>query len=220
MWPREGTSLLELVTVYAHERWGHHPLCVDATLATVAQRVNDLTSDANRPGLVAFVPWLAGTVTTDPRVPAAVATVCLNQALPLATGASRDELVAGAGIAATLRVTERPQGWNGSRHVHAHERHLAGPVSAAVGIIARGADRATRRDDVLWQLLSACVDAARTQLGQPSADLARPEVAPRLMRVRREWVLEDGGDWRTVVCIPVDDVEHFRMFGDHRYPGT
>jgi hypothetical protein len=219
MWPRQGTSLVELVTVYAHEPWSHHPLCVDATLTVVAQRVNDLTTDARRGDLAAFVPWLAGTRTDDPHVPAAVASVCLNQALPVAGEEARDELVAGADIAAGLRVAE-PHGWNDNRHVHAQERHLAGPVALAVTAIARAADGAVRRDEVLWQLLADCVDAARAQFGQGPADVSRLDVAPRMMRVRREWVLEDGADWRTVMCLPVDDVEHYRVFGDHRYPGT
>jgi hypothetical protein len=220
MWPREGTSLLELVTVYAHEPWGHHPLCVHPTLATVAQRVNDLTTDAARRNLAALVPWLAGTDTTDPQVAAAVAGVCLDRALPLATAATRGELVSGADIVAALRIMDRPRGWNGTRHVHAHERHLTEPVSVAVAVIANASDASARRDDMLWQLLAQCVDAAREQLGLAPVDVERPDVAPSVMRVRREYVHEDGADWLTVMCLPADDGEHYRIFGDHRYPGT
>jgi hypothetical protein len=220
MWPREGTSLLELVTVYAHEPWGHHPLCVHPTLVTVAQRVNDLTSDAARRHLVAFVPWLAGTDSTDPRVAAAVAGVCLDRALPFATAATRGELVNGADIVAALRVMDRPRGWNGNRHMHAHERHLTVPVAIAVTVIANASDSSARRDHTLWQLLAHCVDAAREQLGLGAAEVERADVAPGMMRVRREYVHEEGADWRTVMCLPVDDVEHYRIFGDHRYPGT
>lgn len=220
LWPREGTSLLELVTVYAHEPWGHHPSCVHPTLVTVAQRVNDLTSDARRRNLAAFVPWLAGTATTDPQVAAAVAVVCLDRALPLASAATRGELVSGADTAAMLRVAERPRGWNDSRHVHAHQRHLTVPVSHAVTLIASAADTPAGRDETLWHLLAQCVGAARERLGLVAADLRRPDVAPGVMRVRREWVLEDGADWRTVMCLPVDDIEHYRVFGDHRYSST
>jgi hypothetical protein len=220
MWPREGTSLLELVTVYAHEPWSHHPLCVHPTLATVAQSVNDLTTEQGRRDLVAFVPWLAGTDTNDPQVAAAVAGVCLDWSLPLANAASRAELVTGADIAATLRVMERPRGWNDTRRVHAHERHLTVPVTLGVAVIANAADASARRDDTLWRLLAQCTDAARARLGLAEAEVKRPDVAPGVMRVRREYVLEDGADWPTVMCLPADDVEHYRVFGEHHYQGT
>lgn len=67
--PREGSCLMEYVSVLAGERFSDRPRCTPPVLAWLAQRVNDGVSDTARTELVLRAPLLARACTADPTAP-------------------------------------------------------------------------------------------------------------------------------------------------------
>ncbi|MCD2195278.1 hypothetical protein LQ327_18065 [Actinomycetospora endophytica] len=60
--PRQGSCVMEYVSVLAGEPWSDRPRCTDRALAELARRVNDGVRPAVRPELAGLAPRLVGAV--------------------------------------------------------------------------------------------------------------------------------------------------------------
>jgi hypothetical protein len=64
--PDDGGCLLEIVSLFAGERWSDRPGCVCPTLAAFGRSWNDgMRSDDERAQLKPYIPVLVGTAGTD-----------------------------------------------------------------------------------------------------------------------------------------------------------
>ena len=210
--PRQGASLLELVAVYAHEPWSSYPPSVNRALATAAQAVNDHTSDGARRHLIPLVPFLAETGGSDPNVSYAVATVCLDAALPLIDAKVGQRLRAVKEDVAQWEASVNSRTRFGA-YAPAHSHRMDVAISQAVAAVAAAEPQPAPRAASLRTLLVAATTAARQARGlaaaTPSISLAEPDH----IRVITQWVAEPGCDWRSLICLPAGEAEHTRVFG-------
>ncbi len=192
--PRQGASLLELVSVYAQEPWSIYPPSVNRALATAAQAVNDHTSDRGRRHLIPLVRFLAETGGGDPNASYAVATVWLDAALHLADAKVSRRFRAVEDDAAVWEATvNRPRRFGVHRPAHLHRMDTA--IGQAVAAVAAAEPDPATRDASLRRLLVAATTAARRARGLSDAAPAISVVEPEHIRVVRQWVAEPGCDW-------------------------
>ncbi len=181
--PRHGACLMEYVSVLAGEAFSDAPRCTDPTLAAIARAVNDYSGDAKRQRLG----LLASDLTTKGRLELTqrhdLARRCLLTAIPYSVGDRRRVLVVGLlGLeraasgdtkgfcsdavsldsefallgceTAVRQAIERLETLPVSLDQH-RDRGLGAAIELAVATIA---EEAPDPDDVLYDLLVACLD--------------------------------------------------------------
>jgi hypothetical protein len=199
--PRDGACLMEYVSVLAGGPFTDAPRCTDETLAAVARAVNDYSGDTNRQRLAILASDLTTAGPLELSVRQDLARRCLLTAIPYSVGDRRRVLVvgllglerAGAGQTRGFRpevvgldaefallgsdtavreAVQRLEALPVPLDQH-RDRGLAAAIELAVVTIA---EEAFDADDVLYDLLVACLDDHRRSQG---AREARPRVAPR-----------------------------------------
>jgi hypothetical protein len=185
---------MEYTSYLAGEKFSDAPECTDRTLAVIARAVNDYSGDSSRQRLALLAADLTMAGPADTEIQQALARRVLLTALPHATGERRRVLIvallglerAAAGrskgfsddvigldaefallgctsdvMAARRQVEQLPV--PPGQH---HRRGLARTIELAVASVA---DEAPNADDLLFDLLLACLDDHRHAL----ADRAR-----------------------------------------------
>jgi hypothetical protein len=140
---------MELVSVAARLAWSDRPSCTHPLLGHLARRVNDATSDENRPRLLHLVPALAVATTRDPRAHASIAAACTGVAL-----ARRPTLLLHALDRAAARRAEPSS--RGRRPLYAHG---ASYRSVDLAVLAVQTLPARDADDALHAMLVAAAQA-------------------------------------------------------------
>jgi hypothetical protein len=91
--PRSGACFMEFASLLAGERWSDAPKCTHPLLATVAQQVNDHTSDTGRSSLATLIPSVIGLTGDDLHIDARIALGAATLALPVVS-AQRQRVLA------------------------------------------------------------------------------------------------------------------------------
>lgn len=190
---------MEYVSVLAGGPFTDAPACTDQTLAAVARAVNDYSGEEQRQRLAILASDLTVAGPLELRIRHDLARRCLLTAIPYSVGDRRRVLVVGllgleravAGVkagyssefvgldaefallgsdSAVAQAIERLEQLPVSIEQH-RDRGLAQAIELAVATIAEEAHDA---DDVLYDLLAACLDDHRRSRGGREA---RPRVA-------------------------------------------
>jgi hypothetical protein len=201
--PRRGACLMEYVSVLAGERFSDAPACTDPVLTVVARCVNDYSGDLRRQRLALLASDLTCAGPADLEVQQAVTRRCLLTALRVASGERRRTLIVallGLDRAAAGRATgfssadvsiDAEFGLMGctsdvavaQRHVASlpvapdqlHRKGIGTAIEMAVATIAT---ETTHGDDMLYDLLVACLGDVRV------TEVQRPVPAPSREQLR------------------------------------
>jgi hypothetical protein len=169
--PEDGACLMEYVSVLAGAAFNDHPPCTDRAVATVARLVNDASTDAGRPQLAVFAPYLADTgQRADARRTAAI----VRDTVLAAHAAAGDSAV----LRRLLRGAERRYdrvtrtGWLATLARRLDRVHLQGAgrrrLELALSALRKLPDE--ERDAALRAALAAAVAAALAPIRLPSVD--------------------------------------------------
>lgn len=199
--PRDGACLMEYVSFLSGGPFSDAPACTDETLAVIARAVNDYSGDDQRQRLAILASDLTTCGPLELAVRHDLARRCLLTAIPYSVEDRRRVLVvallglerAGAGRtagyssefvgldaefallgsdSAVRQAVERLEQLPVSVEQH-RDRGLAAAIELAVATIA---EEAYDAQDVLYDLLVACLDDHRRSSGRGEA---RPSAAPR-----------------------------------------
>jgi hypothetical protein len=178
--PGSGCNVLELASVLAGEPWSTRPRSVHPALAAIAEVVNDLLDDDQRPLITPLARWLPGTSTRDARVWPALARVC-EQAVASITGQDQPGPLAGR--------RDRPRL---KRALRSLQMSVAGSVNGDVA------------DALLCQVLVDCINECRRLAGERAVDPRLPLAdCPRRLAVRPRAMRSPGCDWIEIGYEPV-----------------
>lgn len=199
--PRQGASLMELVSYLAGERWTDRPRCTHPMLAALARAVNDATTDEARPLLARLAPSLVDLVSDDPHWEVEIALRAATAALPAASGERQKALA--VGVLAAERTLDLLDGREPGTLRPESERALATAPGAEVwarrfirsgsagasGFLERGAPAVVQTS--VQGIAEACVDNPDARL----ADLLAGSV-------------EECRTWAGMRPLPATDLPH------------
>ncbi|MFI6243161.1 hypothetical protein ACIBEF_25125 [Micromonospora sp. NPDC050795] len=196
--PRQGACLVEIAATLSGGRWTDHPTTIDPALAAVARAVNDRSSDAGRPDLLALAPWLPRpAATTSSAATARIVTVVGRRGLAVADAGTAARLAPDLATIATADSTA--SGWA----AYQRRRRAARVIRLAVRAVARTGDPA------LWSLLREAITIARAADGLAAlperGDLARLGGWPERLPIHVQIRVPDGGESTYYHCTPVLD---------------
>ena len=157
----DGACLMEAVSQWAHEPWSDSPGCTHPLVAHLVRLVNDASTPAGRQMLIAFVPALADSRSSDPATYPCVALACTNLALAYHPSLLHTHLNLLAH--AQLRREQARSAGRLWRRLYQH-----GPAHRAVEVAVAATRNSANRDHLLRDLLVAGLNASRTET--PSAD--------------------------------------------------
>jgi hypothetical protein len=194
--PRQGACLVEIAATLPGGRWSDHPATLDPALAAVARAVNDRSSDAGRPDLLALVPWLPRPATaTGSAVAARIVATVGRRGLAVADPDLAARLA--PDLAAIATADRAVSGWA----AYQRRRRAARTVRLAVRAVARTGDQG------LWSLLHEAINLTRAADGltplPERGDLTRPGAWPERLPIHVHIRIPDGAESTYYHCTPV-----------------
>lgn len=180
--PRSGACFMEMASFLAGERWSDHPKCTHPVLAAAARCVNDAVDDTTRQRLVVMIPEVVGLNPDDPRVDAALAARCAEEALPVSSERAQHALA--VGLLAAERTLSQFEGTDDGPLGQRCRDALAAAPSAekwARDFTARaGSLRRPLRSHAARRLVALSIDAV--------AEACTPDTGDRLVHLLRSCI--------------------------------